>query len=172
MNISPRFAAGAALAVSAALVVSVAAADPKLPPRSPNPHFNFIRIPVADLDRSTAFYTTVIGLHERGRLTPKGSVEVFFGFDDDPMTIAVNLTHREGATAAAPTPAGPNTLAFVLPDVVAAVAHVSASTGGKVVQPARHIEVQGAGLTVAFVDDPEGNHLELLHYEKIDAASK
>jgi hypothetical protein len=66
-------------------------------PRLAVPHFNFLTLVVADFDRAFAFYSQVLGMHERGRAQPSADFfEVVMGFDQQLLSTGISLAWRNG----------------------------------------------------------------------------
>jgi predicted enzyme related to lactoylglutathione lyase len=149
-----------ALGLFAAPAAALAAQPP---PRFMVPHFNFVRLEVADAKKAVAFYVDGLGLHERGQVSP---TEVFVGVNDDPTSTALNIMQRRAGQA----PASGTNLCFVVPDMTAALAKVAAA-GGKLVTPTRRLTLPEAVIDIAFVDDLDGNHVELMQYLRLGPAT-
>jgi len=128
-------------------------------------HFAFVRLHVKDIDQSLAFYKKVLGLHELRRLTPPTvpALEVFLG-SDDPAAGVVDLEERTSASVlvTGEPNAGSAVFCFTIEDVPGAMKEAVAA-GGRIVMPGGHVVWSGAGFTWSVIDDPDGNHLELLH---------
>jgi predicted enzyme related to lactoylglutathione lyase len=146
------------------LSIPAAGSAAQPPPRFAVPHFNFVRIEVADARKAVAFYVDGLGLHERGQVSP---TEVFVGVDDGPTSTALNIMQRRAGQAA--PPASTN-LCFVVTDMTSALAKVAAA-GGKLVTPTRRLTQPEAVIDIAFVDDLDGNHVELMQYLRLGPAS-
>lgn len=144
------------------------------PPPEPQHRFSFVRLAVRDINKSIAFYTQVLGLHEVRRLSPPmvPALEVFLG-SDDPSASLIDLEERNSATVlvSAEPNAGLAVFCFQVPDVEAAVKKAVAA-GGEVVMPGGRVVWGNSAFTWAVVDDPDGNHIELLNNEKAPAAAE
>ena len=114
------------------------------------------RYRVADLDRTVAFYTGVLGLREvRRHKSPRGSELVFLqtpGSEElleiccypasGPVVVGPDLTHR----------------AFEVPDLAAFAAHAAARGYPLSDGPT----TTSSGSVFAFIDAPEGYEIELI----------
>ena len=115
---------------------------------------------VGDLERSIAFYTEVLGMRlMRRKDYPEGEFTLaFLGYQDESEATALELTHNWGVTHYELGTAYGH-LALEVDDVYAAVEAIRAR-GGKIIRDAGPMN---AGTTViAFVEDPDGYHIELL----------
>ena len=115
---------------------------------------------VGDLERSLAFYTEVLGMRlMRRKDYPEGEFTLaFLGYQDESEATALELTHNWGVTHYELGTAYGH-LALEVDDVYAAVEAIRAR-GGKIIRDAGPMN---AGTTViAFVEDPDGYHIELL----------
>lgn len=117
-------------------------------------------IRVGDLDRSTKFYTEVLGMqvikvsdHPEGKFT-----NVFVGYGDEAAGAVIELTYNYGVESYE-LGTGFGHIAVGVPDAYAACAEIKAR-GGVVTReagPMKH------GTTViAFVQDPDGYKIELI----------
>jgi catechol 2,3-dioxygenase-like lactoylglutathione lyase family enzyme len=153
---------------SAAFVCGAPALQAEEPPHPAAAQFSFVRLHVKDIDQSIAFYNKVLGLHEIRRLTPPTvpAVEVFLGSDDPKATI-VDLEERTSASVlvTGEPNAGSAVFCFTVENVAAAT-KLAASAGGRVVMPGGHVVWSHAGFDWSVVDDPDGNHIELLHHDE------
>lgn len=117
-------------------------------------------IRVGDLDRSTAFYTKLLGMRElRRRDVPDGKYTlVFVGYADENEQAVIELTYNYGVEKYE-MGTGFGHLAVGVPDVAAACEAVRAG-GGKVTREAGPVKF---GTTIiAFVEDPDGYKIELI----------
>ena len=115
---------------------------------------------VGDLERSIAFYTEVLGMRlMRRKDYPDGEFTLaFLGYQDESEATVLELTHNWGVTHYELGTAYGH-LALEVDDVYAAVEAIRAR-GGKIIRDAGPMN---AGTTVtAFVEDPDGYHIELL----------
>ncbi len=121
-----------------------------------------VALTVTDLDRALDFYTNVLGFRlGRWLRGPDGPTRIVFV--DTPGGGRVELFHyTDGGTAAPPRTdnrtLGWNHLAFGVPDIDAAVAHLKAKGVRFTVEPGPKTP---GGIRVAFFPDPDGNTLEL-----------
>jgi predicted enzyme related to lactoylglutathione lyase len=159
-------------ASGAATTLAVAAETPSPPfkpvdtlPRVPDPHLNFITLVVADFERSFRFYTGVLGMIERGRGMPDlKNFEVVMGFDDRPTTPGISLTYRNGPPQ--PRGNGSSSINLVVRDLAGIVSRV-VPAGGKVISPLVRGESPKTAYSLARIEDPDGNALELVEYHRI-----
>ncbi|MFI6792082.1 VOC family protein [Nonomuraea sp. NPDC050383] len=121
--------------------------------------FAFTKLLVADLEAAAAFYSAVLGLLTRHRVTG-GEGEAAYqeiilsaAEDDGPSLILLHRPHQ-----AAPDP-GETVLGFVVDDVEQVVRQARAAGGVVVSGPTA---VPQAGVRVAQVEDPEGHAVELV----------
>lgn len=117
-------------------------------------------IRVGDLDRSTAFYTKLLGMKElRRRDVPDGKYTlVFVGYAEENEQAVIELTYNYGVEKYE-MGTGFGHLAVGVPDVAAACEAVRAG-GGKVTREAGPVKF---GTTIiAFVEDPDGYKIELI----------
>ena len=127
-----------------------------------NGSFLHTMLRVRDLDRSTQFYTQLMGMRElRRHDVPAGRYTLaFMGYGTNAEGQAeIELTHNWDQ--ATPYDLGPafGHLAVGVPDVAAACERVRAG-GGKVTREAGPVKF---GTTViAFVEDPDGYKIELI----------
>ncbi|MDD2893435.1 MAG: lactoylglutathione lyase [Halothiobacillaceae bacterium] len=115
---------------------------------------------VGDLERSITFYTKVLGMRLlRRKDYPDGEFTLaFLGYQDESEAAALELTHNWGVTQYNMGTAYGH-LALEVDDVYAAVERIRAN-GGKIIREAGPMN---AGSTIiAFVEDPDGYHIELL----------
>ncbi len=133
-------------------------------PRVAATHFNFVVVGVADVDRALAFYTNVLGMHERGRAQPDlKNYEVIVGFDDHPTTTGISIKYRNGPPQ--PRGNGSSALNLVVQDLAAVVTRV-VPKGGKIVLPLTRSDKPKRSYSFAIVEDPDGNVIELVEYHK------
>jgi lactoylglutathione lyase len=114
-------------------------------------------IRVADLDRSVAFYTKILGMKETRRHdVPDGKYTLaFVGFGDGPE---IELTYNYGVDKYEQGTAFGH-LAISVPDAYAACAAIK-EAGGKVTREAG--PVKHGTTVIAFVEDPDGYKVELI----------
>jgi len=115
---------------------------------------------VGDLERSIAFYTSVLGMKLlRRKDYPDGRFTLaFVGYGDEESTAVLELTHNWD-TAKYDLGTGFGHVAVEVDDAAAACAQVAAA-GGKVTRPAGPMK---HGTTViAFVEDPDGYKIEFI----------
>jgi lactoylglutathione lyase len=114
------------------------------------------RYRVTDLERTTFFYTKVLGLEEVSRhKSPRGSELVFFKAPQSEELIEICKYDGSG-----PVIVGPDLthLAFQVDDLAAFAAHSE-----KLGYPLSDGPTQtSSGSTIAFIDAPEGYEIELI----------
>lgn len=126
----------------------------------------YTMIRVADLDRSIAFYTDILGMTLfRREEYPTGRFTLaFLGYGEEAEGATVELTWNWDITAY-DRGNGWGHVALAVDDVYAACARLE-SRGAKVLRPAgpmAHVSPQRAGAEViAFLEDPDGYRIELV----------
>lgn len=118
-------------------------------------------IRVKDLDRSIAFYSTLLGMKELRRSeVPAGKYTLaFLGYESNPGQAEIELTHNWEQAEPYEIGTGFGHLAVGVPDVAAACEAVRAG-GGKVTREAG--PVKHGTTIIAFVEDPDGYKTELI----------
>lgn len=114
------------------------------------------RFRVSDLERTTFFYTRVLGLEEVSRTrSPRGSELVFFKAPHSEELIEICKFDQSG-----PVQVGPDLthLAFEVEDLDAFARHAAALGYPLSDGPTR----TGSGSVIAFIDAPEGYEVELI----------
>lgn len=114
------------------------------------------RYRVQDIERTTTFYTKVLGLEEVSRHTsPRGSELVFFKAPKSEELIEICKYEASG-----PVIVGPDLthLAFQVENLQAFAAH-AASLGYPLSDGPTHTST---GSIIAFIDAPEGYEIELI----------
>jgi lactoylglutathione lyase len=114
-------------------------------------------INVADLDRSTEFYTRGLGLQEKGKYDLGHMHEVLIGSDADAVSIL--LIKHTARTEAPDIGTGYEKIVLACDDVAGVYERALAEGGTSQLEP-RTIEAMG--LTVAMVRDPDGYLIELV----------
>ena len=115
---------------------------------------------VGDLERSTRFYTDVLGmrlLRKTDRPDQKYTL-AFVGYGDEGQGAVLELTYNYGVNHYDPG-AGFGHIAIEVDDAAAACAAVRAK-GGAVTREAG--PVKGGTTIIAFVADPDGYKIELI----------
>jgi lactoylglutathione lyase len=115
---------------------------------------------VGNLERSVAFYTTLLGMVEtRRRDVPDGKYTlVFLAFPDDPSGAEIELTYNYGVERYELGTAYGH-IAIAVPDAYAACDALRAA-GAKISREPGPVKF---GTTViAFVEDPDGYKIELI----------
>ena len=127
-----------------------------------NGSFLHTMLRVRDLDRSTQFYTKIMGMRElRRHDVPAGRYTLaFMGYGTNAEGQAeIELTHNWDQATPYDLGTAFGHLAVGVPDVAAACERVRAG-GGKVTRVAGPVKF---GTTViAFVEDPDGYKIELI----------
>lgn len=134
-------------------------------PRVATPHLNFITLLVSDTGRALTFYTAVLGMKERGRAEPNDKFrEIVVGYDLAPLAAGLSLTYRNGAPK--PRGNGSSSINLVVSDLAAIMSRVAAA-GGRIVQPLTRVQLPNVSYSIARIQDPDGNALELVEYHRI-----
>lgn len=132
-------------------------------------NFTFVRFYVNDIAASLVFYTEAFGLREVRRLAPPSvpATEIFLGSDDQGASLIdlneINDLNREyivGKQASA----GSAVYCIEVMDVPGTITRAVA-LGGKVLMEGSREEWPEATFTWALLDDPDGNHVEVINYE-------
>ena len=115
---------------------------------------------VGDLERSTRFYTDVLGMRvlRRRDVPDQKYTLVFVGYDDESRSAVLELTYNYGVDKYELGTAFGH-VAIEVPDAAAACADVRAK-GGNVTREAG--PVKGGTTVIAFVTDPDGYKIELI----------
>lgn len=114
-------------------------------------------INVSDLDRSADFYTRGLGLEEKGKYDLGHMHEVLVGPDDGPVSVLlIKYTSRSDAPDIG---TGYEKIVLLVDDVAAAYERALAQGGTTEMEPKR---LEGMGITVAMVLDPDGYKVELV----------
>ena len=115
---------------------------------------------VGDLERSTRFYTDVLGMRvlRRRDVPDQKYTLVFVGYDDESLSAVLELTYNYGVDKYELGTAFGH-VAIEVPDAAAACADVRAK-GGNVTREAG--PVKGGTTVIAFVTDPDGYKIELI----------
>jgi lactoylglutathione lyase len=114
-------------------------------------------INVDDLDRSVEFYTTVLGLQEKGKFDLGEMHEVLVGGEHD--TSPVLLVKHSNRTEAPEPGSGFEKIVLLLDDVGAAYERAVTQGGASESEPRVQEKM---GIKVALVRDPDGYLLELI----------
>ena len=120
------------------------------------------RYRVADLEKTVAFYTDVLGLREvRRHKSPRGSELVFLETPGSQELLEICSVPASG-----PVIVGPDLthLAFEVPDLAAFAEHAAAKGFPLSDGPT----VTSTGSTFAFIDAPEGYEIELIQPAQLD----
>ena len=115
---------------------------------------------VGDLQRSTDFYTKVLGmnlLRTTERPEQKYSL-AFVGYGTNPEHAELELTYNHGVASYEMGTAYGH-IAIGVPDVYAACDRIRASGGNVTREPG---PVKGGNTVIAFVTDPDGYKIELI----------
>ncbi|MGO4430405.1 VOC family protein, partial [Streptomyces sp. MCAF7] len=123
--------------------------------------FAFIKILVNDLETESAFYSSVIGLTEKHRVTGgEGDGAYMESVMDSPQGEEASLLLLKHLHRKAPAP-GEAVLGFSVADVDGAVVAALAAGGSVRAEPR---SIPRYGLRIAQVVDPEGHLLELVQH--------
>ncbi|MCK9507983.1 MAG: lactoylglutathione lyase [Pigmentiphaga sp.] len=115
---------------------------------------------VGDLERSIAFYTSVLDMRLlRRKDYPEGKFTLaFVGYDDEDKAAVIELTHNWD-TPSYDLGNGYGHIAIEVPDAYAACERVKAR-GGKVTREAG--PMKHSTTVIAFVEDPDGYKIEFI----------
>ena len=115
---------------------------------------------VGDLERSIAFYTTVLGMRllRRTERPEQRYTLAFVGYGTNPDHAEIELTYNHGVDSYEMGTAYGH-IALGVPDAYAACEKIKAS-GGNVTREAG--PVKGGTTVIAFVTDPDGYKIELI----------
>jgi lactoylglutathione lyase len=119
---------------------------------------------VGDLERSTRFYTDVLGM-KLLRTTDRPEQKyrlAFVGYGDESAHAVLELTYNYGIDRY-DLGGGFGHVAIEVPDAAAACNAVRAK-GGKVTREAG--PVKGGTTVIAFVEDPDGYKIELIEHKR------
>jgi len=121
---------------------------------------------VTNLERSLAFYTTVLGMKLlRQKDYPEGRFTLaFVGFGDEKAEAVLELTHNWDTTQYELGTAYGH-IALEVDDVYVACEKIRAA-GGKIVREAG--PMKHSTTILAFVEDPDGYKIELLTAKAVD----
>ncbi|WP_257459192.1 VOC family protein [Archangium lipolyticum] len=124
-----------------------------------NTKFGFTKLLVNDLEASAAFYTSVCGLAETGRveasIAGRNIREILFAPAHEGSATFVLLKFLD-----APKPANDEVILGFMTDDVDAFVERAKAAGGAVAQPA--YSAVEHGVKVAFVTDVEGHLIEVV----------
>ena len=119
---------------------------------------------VGDLERSTRFYTDVLGM-KLLRTTDRPEQKyrlAFVGYGDESAHAVLELTYNYGVDRYDPG-SGFGHVAIEVPDAAASCNAVR-TKGGKVTREAG--PVKGGTTVIAFVEDPDGYKIELIEHKR------
>jgi predicted enzyme related to lactoylglutathione lyase len=122
---------------------------------------NSVRIVAKNAETLGKFYTAAFGLKETNRLQTQGGPELFLNFGDTLDAARANDAPAVVIMQTAAGPAGDPVMhvIFTVTDAAATAAAAKAA-GGTVEREATQFGT--SGIFIAFVVDPEGNHIELI----------
>lgn len=122
---------------------------------------NSVRIVAKDAESLGKFYAAAFGLKETNRLQTRGGPELFLNFGDTVDAARANPAAAVVIMQTADGPAGDPVMhvIFTVTDAAATAAAAKAA-GGTVEREAAQFGTSGT--FIAFVVDPEGNHIELI----------
>lgn len=138
--------------------------DPQPAPRPPASAILFPAINVTDLAATEAFYVQLLGMAVTLRVGEGESPhqEVTLNFSGELLAPEASLVLNYAAEREAPYHFDAfSRLAIRVPDVSAAVERIRAA-GHPILEEPRIIEVDGATIKLAFVQDPNGMRVELI----------
>ncbi|SIQ57301.1 lactoylglutathione lyase [Marinobacterium stanieri] len=123
---------------------------------------------VADLEKSLAFYTDVLGMRLlRRKDYPEGKFTLaFVGYGDENENTVLELTHNWDS-GEYDLGNGYGHIAIEVDDVYQACDDIKAR-GGEVVREAGPMKNSNSGTILAFVKDPDGYMIELLSPNRKD----
>jgi len=140
------------------------AQSPVSAPDVPSSAVMFPAINVPDMQAAEAFYIGIMGMKPTLRIGAEGDAhqEVTLNFSGEIYAREASLVLNFVASRTEPYVFdGLSRIAFRVPDLDGLVARIRAA-GHKVLVEPRMIEVKGAGIKLAFVEDPNGARVELL----------
>lgn len=116
---------------------------------------------VGDLEKSLAFYTEVLGMRLLRRNDyPQGKFTLaFVGYEDEKDGTVIELTHNWGVEQYE-IGTGYGHIALGVEDVYATCEAIR-QRGGKITREAG--PMKGGSSVIAFVEDPDGYKIELIH---------
>jgi catechol 2,3-dioxygenase-like lactoylglutathione lyase family enzyme len=176
-----RIACSLLLSIAISALAGCAASPASKPPaqavpavaEAPRASVLFPAINVLDLDASEAFYVDMLGMKVSLRLGEEGDEhrEVTLNFSGDVYAPEASLVLNYLASRTEPYVFdGFSRIAFRVPDVDGLVEKIRGA-GHKILDEPRTIEVEGAQIRLAFVEDPNGARLELIETRPIPAPS-
>jgi catechol 2,3-dioxygenase-like lactoylglutathione lyase family enzyme len=130
----------------------------------PNSALMFPAINVPDMQAAEAFYIGIMGMKPTLRIGEEGDAhqEVTLNFSGEMYASEASLVLNFVASRTEPYVFdGLSRIAFRVPDLDRLVARIRAA-GHRVLDEPRMIEVRGAGIKLAFVEDPNGARVELI----------
>ena len=124
---------------------------------------------VGDLEKSLAFYTSVLGMKLLRRTDyPDGKFTLaFVGFSDEASGAVIELTHNWGVEKYELGNAYGH-IAIEVEDAYAACENIK-QRGGKVVREAG--PMKHGSTVIAFVEDPDGYKIELIQKKRCKSTS-
>jgi predicted enzyme related to lactoylglutathione lyase len=122
---------------------------------------NSVRVVAKDAEALGKFYTAAFGLRETNRLQTQSGPELFLNFGDSVEAARANTAPAVVIMQTAAGVAGDPVMhvIFTVTDAAATAAAAKAA-GGTVEREATQFGT--SGIYIAFVVDPEGNHIELI----------
>lgn len=116
---------------------------------------------VGDMQRSIKFYTEVIGMRVLRMLDqPTESYSLaFLGFDDESEACSLELTYNYGTSKYNLGNAFGH-IAISVEDCYAACVEIKSKGGEVIFEPE---QLKGSNETIAFIIDPDGYQVELIH---------
>jgi len=122
---------------------------------------NSVRVLAKDAEALGKFYAAAFGLKETNRLATSGGPELFLNFGDTVEAARANTSPRVVImqTAAGVANDAVMHVIFSVTDAAATAAAVKGAGGTVEREPTQY---GNTGIVIAFVVDPEGNHIELI----------
>jgi lactoylglutathione lyase len=140
------------LAATIMLVAQAGAAD--------LPRVGYVALNIGDEKRALDFYVGLVGMEERGRITPLPALtEILLGFGKDPKDAGVLLVHRADHDKPYDVGDGFSRTIINVADIDAMMKKMS-DGGVKIVRPVT--EMKSLKLKYAMVKDPDGYTVEFV----------
>jgi len=153
------------LAAHAAALLIVSSAYAQQAPSKPDTTLPVVKaltmlsttIPSSDIDRSIAFYTKGLGMTVQGKMEMGRVIEVPLLFPGGGTNLMLQKPKAEGTTL--PVRGALSRIILMVPDLKALEAQLKAA-GYQLKGPIN--EMAQYKVAVAHVEDPDGNHIELI----------
>lgn len=169
MNYRTRaFVLGAAFMATCVTAQAQPAADAAAPAPAGKPMTMMASsLPCSNLERSIAFYTKGLGMVQNGRVEMGGATEVPLMFPGGGAYLI--LQNPRTPTGPLPARSALSRVTLNVPDLGSLVARLSAA--GYELKGGIH-EMQQYGVAIGMVEDPDGNHIELVQRTGQPAAAR